>query len=386
MKSELRFTSPNIKLGATIGLFITVLVIFFSYRYQWQVGVILLGIGGGIALIVVSLGIGVLGKVVYKFALWRLDFLERKEAVRLATYQADRAGLERYVLNFPKTQRLVTLPDSNVRVIDAVAEPAQLPASSQQQAIKLLPALENEQRVLIVGASNSGKTELLKWIAQRRGQTSNVVVIDPHAYLNKWPVNQVIGIGRNYPEIDKTLQALVQLMQKRYKDIGSGKVIEGQHKPVCCIVDEWRAITGNLDNAGDALKTLLTESRKASMSMFVASHSDRAKPLGLSGEYDLKDGFVIVRLSVQDGVRTATLDAGNGEQAAVLPGAFGGNGRGDNFTVEPLDLEVQPNSTEAAILQLHRQGEHHKAICEAMGWTPGGKQYQRIDEVLSKFG
>lgn len=385
MKSEIRFATPNIKLTFTIGLLVTILIIFLSYRYHWQVGLILLVIGGSLALAVFSLAVGVTGRVVYRLRVWSIDVAKQRQELRILTFEADKKQMESFVLSFPKTQRIVTLPEKNIRVIEALAEPAQmamLPASAGQP-VNLLDALDNEQRVLIVGASNSGKTELLKWIASRRSSQAQVVIIDPHAYLDKWPTGQVIGVGRDYQEIDNTLLALVQLMQKRYRQIGKGEVTEGQHKPVCVIVDEWRAITGNLAGAGDCLKTLLTESRKASMSMFVASHSDRAKPLGLAGEYDLKDGFVIVRLSISNGQRQATLDFGNSEQAAALPGPFSAGPVMESS--EFINLDIEPTPTEAAILTLHRQGANHKQICEAIGWTPGGKQYQRIDEILTRF-
>ena len=57
-----------------------------------------------------------------------------------------------------------------------------LPIKSQ---VDLLAALEKIQRCLIVGASDVGKTTFLQHVVQRRVQTSKVVVIDPHTYLDK---------------------------------------------------------------------------------------------------------------------------------------------------------------------------------------------------------
>jgi len=62
---------------------------------------------------------------------------------------------------------------------------------------------------------------------------------------------------------------------------GSG---EGQHPRLTVIIDEWRAIVYNVKGADAAIKTLLTESRKAAFSVFVASHSERVKALGIEGE------------------------------------------------------------------------------------------------------
>lgn len=252
-----------------------------------------------------------------------------------------------------------------------------------EPTIDLLAALDNAQRTLIVGASNSGKTTLLQHIiSRRRGQ---VIVIDPHSYPDKWPCQQVIGIGRDYEAIDDTLASLVRLMSKRYDEIGKGEVIEGQHPPVTIIIDEWRAIVQNVDNAGEAIKTLLTESRKAAMAVFVATHSERAKPLGLDGEYDLKDGFAIVRLAWENGQYSAAVDMGNGTQRATLPGPY----------IQPqaaigekraLSLpQASPDEIEQQILDLYDQGIPKTRISMEVFGSKGGHQSKKIQDVIWKY-
>jgi len=387
MNSQLRVSSPNLKVVIPVTVVSAITLIIIALVFRFEFGVILLSIGGSIAAIGFVLTVGLTRKVIHKHRLYKFDERKAEQELRLITYQADRAGLEAHVLNFPKTQRIVTAFDAPVRVIDAVAESSHLAAlPAGQQQVNLLDVVCNEQRVLIKGASDAGKTNLLQWIASRKVATSKVLVIDPHASPDKWDGCQVVGLGSNHGEIETALDKLIELMVNRYQDIAAGKVQEGQHSKLTILIDEWMSIAYQCANAKEAIVRLLTESRKAAFSIYIGSHSDRVASLGLDGKGDLRDGFCLVRLSVTDGQRQATIDYGNGEQAAVLPGAYNGNGQADSFTIEPLDLEVQPNSTEAAILQLHRQGENHKTICEAMGWTPGGKQYQRIDEVLARFG
>lgn len=249
--------------------------------------------------------------------------------------------------------------------------------------VDLLAALDNVARCLIVGASDTGKTTLLQHIITRRAQSSTVVVIDPHAWPDKWPGCKVLGTGRNYAEIDRALSALVEIMSKRYDEIGKGLVQEGRHPRLTILIDEWRAIVGNVKSASEAIKALLTESRKAAFSVFVATHSDRAKPLGLEGEYDLKDGFAIVRLSIENDQRKATLDTGTGERLAQLPGPFYGQPvlESDEF----INLEVEPTPAEAAILNLHERGESYNEIARQVWGSSGGYQVNKIKEVLSKF-
>ena len=267
------------------------------------------------------------------------------------------------------------------RVITEVTSPL-LPAQTQ---IDLLAALDSVQRCLIVGASDVGKTTLLQWLVSRKLQTSKVIVIDPHAYPEKWPGGIVVGTGRNYPEIGHALDALVRLMTKRYDEIGKGIVVEQGHSRITILIDEWRAIVYNVKEASDAIKALLTESRKAAFSVFVASHSDRAKPLGLEGEYDLKDGFAVVRLSLANGQRQATLDMGNGEMLVTLPGVYPTPNSAFMETDDFINLEVEPTSAEAEILRLHAQGASYSEIARQVYGHTGGKQIKQIKEILAKF-
>lgn len=268
-------------------------------------------------------------------------------------------------------------------VVKEVASQPLLPSST---AVELLTALDNVQRCLIVGASDSGKTTLLQWLVKRKRQSSKVIVIDPHAYPDKWPGCVVVGTGRNYAEIDRALEALVRLMTKRYDEIGKGIVAEQGHSRITILIDEWRAIVYNVKGASEAIKALLTESRKAAFSVFVATHSDRAKPLGLDGEYDLKDGFAIVRLSVANGQRQATLDMGSGEVVVSLPGVYPAQSAPEAAeTDEFINLEVEPTPAEAHILHLHREGASYNEIARQVYGHTGGKQTQQIKDVLAKF-
>jgi GTPase SAR1 family protein len=261
-----------------------------------------------------------------------------------------------------------------------------LPPSVQTGPIDLLPALDNVQRCLIVGPSNSGKTTLLQWIIYRRLHTSKVIVIDPHAWPGKWQ-GHVFGTGRNYREVGQVLTALISIMTKRYDDIGQGVVAEGHHPPFTIVIDEWRAIVANVGKtASEAIKSLLTESRKAAFSVFLATHSDRAKPLGLEGEYDLKDGFAIVRLSVVDGRRQVTIDTGNGEQSARLPGKFTAPTVGDSHEV--IDITPNPSATESKVLAMAQAGASYREISQTV-WGEGkfGQFYnQKIEQILTKYG
>lgn len=297
-----------------LGLIILVCVLYIVYQYASLIGMLVL-VGFGL-MVLTGTGLG-FWFAIERILMVRANRVEAQKNSQIVTVHHNGFVGIRDTSPFSSSWQVYNTP----RLTGSANQIPPLPESTTP--IDLLAALDSVQRGLIVGASDSGKTTLLQQIVMRRLAISEIIIIDPHAWPGKWPTGQVVGLGRNYPEIDKYLNALVRLMTKRYDDIGKGLVPEMGHKKITIIIDEWRAITNQLGaSASEAIKALLTESRKAAFSVFVASHSDRAKPLGLEGEYDLKDGFAVVRLSNINGRRQATLDTGNGETPVLLPGPF----------------------------------------------------------------
>ncbi len=258
-----------------------------------------------------------------------------------------------------------------------------LPEVTTEQPLDLLSVLDNEQRVLIKGVSNAGKTNLLQWIAARHQMSNHkILVIDPHSSPDKWPGCKVVGLGSNHDEIAIALDKLIDLMKSRYEDIAEGSVREGEHSKLTIIVDEWMSIAYECINAKKVMVKLLTQSRKAAFSVFVGTHSDRVASLGLDGKGDLRDGFCLVRLSIINGQRQATIDYGSGELETVLPGQFIGNSQNNDF----VNLDVKSNRTEATILELNSQGKSLNEISRRLNnGQSGGNQVEKIKRVLRRF-
>jgi hypothetical protein len=252
-----------------------------------------------------------------------------------------------------------------------------------QTTPELLPILDSAQRVLVIGASGAGKTNLLQWVVSRRG--GGVLVIDPHAAPGKWGAAKVVGIGSNFPEIEATLDNLIELMVRRYQEIGQGLVREGEHPRLTIIIDEWMSIAYQCHNAQDTLVRLLTESRKAAFSVIIGSHSERVKSLGLDGKGDLKDGFLFIRLWLEGSEHRATFDYGRGERPCLLPSRYAPELTGPVIEVETIN-EPKPTKEEQTILDLHVAGQSHAAICEAVWGYKSSKKYPEIEAVLAKFG
>ncbi len=260
-----------------------------------------------------------------------------------------------------------------------------------QSQVDLLAALNTAQCALIVGQRDSGKTTILQHVISRRLTQSSVLVLDPHSHPTRWPQGcEVIGTERDFQKIENALKGLLALMNKRYRDIGKGLVREGEHEPVTVIVDEWRAIVYNLGKpASEIIKTLLAESRKTNIDVFVGTHSERVKALGIEGEGDLKEGFVIVRLTVNKMTkeRIATVDYGDGEIPAALPGAFIAQGPQILDSSDLIDFEPEPTPEEARVLEMYRANESLRAISKAVFDGKVGQFYnQKIRQVIEKYG
>lgn len=311
-------------------------------------------------------------------ATWRAMHLEARTYINHQDYEPSDQEMHRWQwFNAPKR-----LPGKIVEFL-----PAHAP-------VDVLAALDNAQCALIVGQRDSGKTTLLQHVIQRRLGKSRVLVLDPHSHPTRWPQGcLVIGTERDFVKIETALKGLLVLMNKRYRDIGKGLIPEGEHEPVTVIIDEWRAIVFQLGKpAADIIKTLLAESRKTNIDVFVGTHSERVKPLGIEGEGDLKEGFVVVRLSInkQTQERKATIDFGEGELPARLPGPFTGPAPDHLQLQDPNDLiplEPEPNEEERKILEMHRAGESLRSISKAVYNGKVGQFYnQKIQAVLEKYG
>lgn len=252
------------------------------------------------------------------------------------------------------------------------------------QPVQLMEALREIDRALVIGSPGSGKTTVLQHIISQR--PGDVIVIDPHDDKNTWPANaQILGGGQDYDEIERALMALVEEIRKRYQERATGRSLE--FEPLTIIVDEWREITQNTQNAAGNIKTVLTGGRKVKTACIVASHSERARPLGLEGEADLKDGFVIVRLHGDKHMGfSATLDMGDGEIPVILPGPY--------MAIEPRQLLIDPAEVELPMSPQEKQALDlwdlgHRSITKigaAVYGSKGGQQNELIREILRKHG
>lgn len=273
---------------------------------------------------------------------------------------------------------------------DINKEVLQLP-TTVENVPELMTILSDAQRVLIRAISNAGKTTLLQHIANTRIKNESVLVLDSQSYPDKWPEKcKVIGAGSNHQSISIALDNLIELMIKRYQEIGQGLVKEGQHPKLTIIIDEWMAIVDECPNASDVIRRLLTESRKAAFSIFIGSHSERIKSLGLDGRGDLRDGFLIVRIEMENGERKASYDYGRGERPCTLPGKYHSQPTSsDNVmeieTIEKQSVITQLSNEESRVSEMLLNGDSRSAIARELFGSAGGNQLAKVDKIIAKI-
>lgn len=233
-------------------------------------------------------------------------------------------------------------------------------------------------RLLIIGATDSGKTTLLNIALENR--PGIIVALDPHGYKGKWPKNvKVVGLGRNFEQITQTLHYYNVLMSKRYEELAQGKYKECEHPKVTIVADEWRAAVKHSKEAAEYLKFLLNEGRKVSIGVILGSQSDRVKALGIEGEGDLKDSFAIVRLQLNKLTkeRRATIDVGEGEVECSF-----------DLSEQPATLApLQLSTKEAQVLSNYVIGDTATDVMKKIyNGKGGGYQHREIKEILNKHG
>jgi hypothetical protein len=173
--------------------------------------------------------------------------------------------------------------------------------------------------LVIIGPQGTGKSTFLKHLISERA-TDNTVIIDPHGLPSDYCGFVPMGMGRNYAEINQTLQDMIDLLTARYN---SGHF---NHERVNIYIDELTLLHKHCKIFPAFMQVMLTESRKVNIRLTVCVHSRRAQFLGLKGGYDLVEGITFLTLKNDRGNRYGELETDEGIIRVTLPGPFLGNG------------------------------------------------------------
>jgi hypothetical protein len=186
----------------------------------------------------------------------------------------------------------------------------------QERQLDLLPLLDRAKRVLVYGASESGKTELLCHVASR---SAGVIIVDPHYKPGKWPAGRVIGKERNFDEIVRFLAWLDEELSRRSSLLAQGRE---DFQEITVIIDELSTIKMHCGQAAiKPLAMMIMESAKFGFRIFIGGHSKLVESLGLRGMGDIREGLLFVHLEYDQlsGDRRFFVDLGQGKQACYFP-------------------------------------------------------------------
>lgn len=252
----------------------------------------------------------------------------------------------------------------------------------------ILPVLVQAQRVLLAGPSNAGKSNLVKHVILERSRYSNIVVIDPHSPSEILGFD-VIGAGRDYVQIDEALRSLVLLMSERYDDVKQHRAKYFEHDHISVFVDEFTSIKREVDQAGEILTTLLTESRKVNISLCILVHALTKDIVDLGPQIRASSLQVELQGGQHDNdQRKAFVLPSNGSQRRgdrkeySLPGLF-------NDAQIPHDSVVMalpdPQALEAQMM--HTQGFSDTAIAKAIYDVkkPSGRQIKAVQALRQDY-
>ncbi len=262
-------------------------------------------------------------------------------------------------------------------------KPAELPATTEALQ-PILPLLLQSGRLLIGGGSDSGKSNLAKHIiASHTKSGKQIIIVDPHAPSKILGID-VIGAGMDYATIDDTMQGLVELMKSRYEDVKAGVCKHHEHSPLFIVIDELTSIIDNCQAAPQAIKDLLTQSRKVNMTMLLLIHGLDTKTLKVPSGIRSSSTLVWLEGGPTKPYKSFILpDRGLQAKRAdwteyLAVNAFAGYPSSDNVMIK------MPDHKDIKISNLTRQGFSNNAICKAVFGGKNGKYLDYIKAVQTQ--
>lgn len=266
----------------------------------------------------------------------------------------------------------------------------------------LIETVSKYSRILIVGGQNSGKTQVILWLAEAKQKLGNVVAIDTHASPEKWPIgSHVLGFGLDYNQAQKGFDQVLNLMSKRYDEIGQGKAKERSHPIISVLTDEWTDLSDMIPNfKKQYVKPLFIKSRKASIDLSLAAHDDTVEALGMAGLSGLKKSFdVVVYLDYSEGKHTSIVQYGLKKSTSkriecLPPGPYIPNGKPLQPTQNYINFNTFPNvlSQDIRVLEAVRNnfdpqinGSWKQLVRKDLGIPPSQEGYKIIDTVGERY-
>jgi hypothetical protein len=154
-----------------------------------------------------------------------------------------------------------------------------LPGSMPMLAID---SLVNCPALIIYGGQGSGKTTLVKGIANRRSESGHqIVVLDPHGSPAHWGGFKLVGAGMKYEQLAIALDNFNKTVKRRYELFEQG---ETNFEHITYVCDEFTNWATRLpeETASEFLKSSLSDIRKVNVHVIYIAHSNTLEILGKS--------------------------------------------------------------------------------------------------------
>jgi hypothetical protein len=159
-------------------------------------------------------------------------------------------------------------------------------------------AIVNQQpddapHTLIIGSSGSGKTTLAQVIVSTR--TGKVAIIDPKWTPHKWGGLSAAPIDDDgkYTQIEAALKSLLGELASRLVLLKQGQT---NFQELTVVVEELPTVVDECPSGALLFKQIGRMGRELHIRLLGLSQSERVKSLGISGEGDAKDNYLLIRL------------------------------------------------------------------------------------------
>lgn len=175
--------------------------------------------------------------------------------------------------------------------------------------------IEHVTHLIVVGATDSGKTSLLKEIVRRlREEGKDVFVLDPDAAHGDWGNAVVVGAGDDFAAILTGLDYVDSLAKSRREERANGK---REFPEFYIVVDEYWDVQLQCANAKVVVERLLRRGSKLNMHLLLGVQDDQVRTLGFEGKSALlQNASKVEALKLADGTRAARID---GSIPVLLP-------------------------------------------------------------------
>lgn len=308
MKSELRVHTTSIKLYLSIGLFVTILIIFLSVWFRFEVGIILLSVAGVIA----SVG----GAIVWeRVSLVRHNRQMMAQDVRIKRAQADEAEFRRFIIIVGRNERVVMSANADIiiePVVLAGNAPLLIEAGQPVEApLDFYQVMTDDQTVFaIIGPQRVGKSSVAMHISDylsRWGMGQNRVIgvkSEPNEWVN---CERFIGVD----VVSKALLDIIEELNRRHT--------ENIKTPrLNVFLDDWINIVVSTPIANEFFIRASTDMLSAGIVPYFMLQSDTSADWGNRYGAMLKNNFT--KLLIKAPRRNGILIAAEATGAIQWPG------------------------------------------------------------------